>query len=165
MAAHAQGEAAIEVAIDGGVASIEHGAFISTRLAERMRRNGVWLVPTLYRLEFTEAASGETQRRHFAEAVRAGVPVAFGTDATVMPHGRNAREFEVLVRLGVSPLDAIRSATTNAAALLGRGDLGALATGRRADIIALPGDPRRDVTLLERVAFVMRGGRTYLEPA
>jgi imidazolonepropionase-like amidohydrolase len=164
VAAHAQGTAAIEVAIDGGVASIEHGGFISSNLADKMQRLGVWLVPTLYRLEFTEAASGEAQRQHFAAAVRAGVPVAFGTDAPVIPHGTNAREFDVLVRLGLSPLDAVRAATTNAAALLGRPDIGSLATGSRADIIAAAGHPLRDVGELEHITYVMCGGRTCVRP-
>lgn len=162
VAAHAQGEAAIDVALDGGAASIEHGGFISTRLAERMRRTGVWLVPTLYRLELTGAPSGEAQRQHFAAAARAGVPIAFGTDATVIPHGTNARELGVLVRLGLSPLEAIRTATSNAAALLGRGDIGAIAAGTRADIIATADDPLGDVGTLERVMFVMRGGTIHV---
>jgi len=173
LAAHAQGPDAINAAIDGGAASIEHGGYIDATLAKKMRDKNVWLVPTLYRLDFVvdnavenkapNAAALQTARdtmqKQFTEAWKAGVPVAFGTDATVIPHGTNAREFAVLVRLGMPPLEAIRAATTNASALLGIDDIGELAPGKRADIIAVHGNPLRDVSVLEMTAFVMHDGK------
>jgi len=159
VAAHAQGEKAIEVAVDGGVASIEHGGFITPRVAEKMRSKNVVLVPTLYRLTLRNAPTRETQEKMFADAMKAGVPIVLGTDATVIPHGENAHEFAVLVRLGMSPLDAIRAATTNAAKLLGRDDIGEIAKSKRADLIAVSGDPLRDITTLEHVTFVMKDGK------
>jgi len=173
LAAHAQGPDAINAAVDGGAASIEHGGYIDVTLAKKMREKNVWLVPTLYRLDFvvdnavqnkapnaaTLQTARDTMQRQFTEAWKAGVPVAFGTDATVIPHGTNARELSTLVRLGMPPLEAIRAATTNAATLLGIADVGELAAGKRADIIAVAADPLRDVTTLERVRFVMHDGR------
>jgi imidazolonepropionase-like amidohydrolase len=98
-------------------------------------------------------------RQNIARAFRAGVKVAFGTDAAVYPHGLNAREFAVMVKLGMTPAQAIRAATLNAAELLGWTDrIGAIEPGRYADIIAVSGDPLADVTELERVRFVMKGG-------
>ena len=92
-------------------------------------------------------------------AVRMGVPIAFGTDAAVIPHGINAKEFAALVARGMSPLDAIRTATVNAADLLGRPDLGNLRPGSRADLVAVEGNPLEDITATERVGFVMKGGK------
>ena len=105
----------------------------------------------------------ERARTGLAEAIRSGVPIVVGTDATVFPHGLNARELAVLVEAGLSPLEAIRAATTRAAALLGWSDkIGTLAPGKLADIIAVDGDPLTDVTTLERVRFVMLGGQVIL---
>ena len=177
VAAHAQGPEAIANAVAAGVDSIEHGAFLDEAAAREMKRRGTVLVPTLYRLDWaleqaraaadTPAArlASLTQARaeahaHVRRAIALGVPLALGTDATVFPHGLNARELAVLVELGLSPADAVRAATVHAARLLGlEGEVGALANGRRADLIALDGDPLRDVRALERVRFVMKDGQ------
>ena len=177
VAAHAQGTAAIDAAVEGGAASIEHGGFIDAATAKKMREKNVWLVPTLHRLDFVvdqsraanapNVAALETARdalkKAFSEAWQAGVPVAFGTDATVIPHGTNAHEFGVLVKLGMPPLEAIRAATTNAASLLGISDVGVIAAGKRADLIAVKGNPLQDVTVLENVQFVMHDGKVAKE--
>jgi imidazolonepropionase-like amidohydrolase len=104
-----------------------------------------------------EAILPRAQASH-SRAIAAGVKIAYGTDAGVYPHGLNAREFACLVRRGMEPLESIRTATVHAADLIGVGDRGTIAPGKLADLIAVPGDPLRDVTVLERVAFVMKGG-------
>ncbi|MCI0356117.1 MAG: amidohydrolase family protein [Acidobacteria bacterium] len=174
-AAHAQGPEAIRRAVEAGVDSIEHGGLIDETSVRRMKERNVFLVPTLYRLDWTlenaeknaaPAAALERLRRsrqlardHVASAIRSGVLVAFGTDATVFPHGLNAREFAVLVALGMSPIEAIRSATLNAAQLLGwEGKVGVIEPGAFADLIAVEGNPLEDVTRLERTRLVMMGG-------
>jgi imidazolonepropionase-like amidohydrolase len=140
-----------------------------------MKKNGTYLVPTLYlgdwflanapSLHVPPTILAKAQqvmpaaRRNLAHAFASGVKVAFGTDAAVYPHGLNAREFAVMVKLGLTPLQAIQAATINAADLLGWSDkVGALEPGKWADLIAVDGDPLRDVTRLERVKFVMKGG-------
>jgi imidazolonepropionase-like amidohydrolase len=116
------------------------------------------------RLIAKEAAIGELQRRNFSQAVKAGVKIAFGTDAAIFPHGDNARQFAIMVRFGMTPLEAIRSATLRAAELMGWTDkAGVVAPGAWADLVAVAGDPLRDVAELERVVFVMKGG-TILKP-
>ena len=102
-------------------------------------------------------------RESLRRAIAAGVRIAFGTDAGVYPHGENAREFAVYVRLGMSPLDALRSATIGAAELLDRDDRGSIAAGMLADLVAVPGNPLDDITATERVVFVMLGGRVVKE--
>jgi len=135
-----------------------------------MRERGTWLVPTTYLgdaidldllpppLRAKAEAIVPVAREHLAAAIAAGVPVAFGTDAAVFPHGDNAKELAVLVRLGMAPLDAIRAATSNAADLLGADDRGRIAVGQLADLVAVTGDPRQDVTILERPLWVVLGG-------
>jgi imidazolonepropionase-like amidohydrolase len=140
-----------------------------------MKKNGTYLVPTLYLGDwFLENAErnhvpdfllGKAKavmpaaRQNIAHAFGSGVKVAFGTDAAVYPHGLNAHEFAVMVKLGLTPLEAIQAATVNAADLLGwSGKVGSLKPGAWADIIAVEGDPLKDVTTLERVKFVMKGG-------
>jgi imidazolonepropionase-like amidohydrolase len=171
VAAPAGGPKAIEAAVAGGVASIEHGALIDVANADAMRARGTVLVPTLYRVDFTLSQLPEgPQRKAVAEgralafanvkaAVAAGVKVAMGTDAIVIPHGDNARELGSLVEVGMTPAQAIRASTVDAAALLGD-DLavGVLAEGKLADVIAVRGDPLADVGALRDVVFVMRGG-------
>ncbi len=140
-----------------------------------MKQHKTWLVPTVYLgdwlLENAEAirlpkpmldkaqAVLPMARKNIAAAIKAGVPVAFGTDSAVYPHGLNGREFAVLVKLGMTPIQAIRSATLNASELLGWTDrVGTLEAGKFADLIAVDGEPLKDVTTLERVKWVMKGG-------
>ncbi len=175
VAAHAHGTSGIKQAVLAGVDSIEHGSLIDDEDIRLMKERGTYLVPTLYlgdwfmenaqRLNVPEFIMVKARaimplaRQNIARAFRAGVKVAFGTDAAVYPHGLNAREFAVMVKLGMTPAQAIRAATLNAAELLGWTDrIGAIEPGRYADIIAVSGDPLADITELERVRFVMKGG-------
>jgi imidazolonepropionase-like amidohydrolase len=175
VAAHAHGASGIKQAVLAGVDSIEHGSFINDEDIRLMKERGTYLVPTLYLGDwFMENAQRlnvppfimdkaravmPVARENIARAFKAGVKVAFGTDAAVYPHGLNGREFAVMVKLGLTPLQAIQAATVNGADLLGWSDrIGSLEPGRFADIIAVSGDPLTDVTELERVRFVMKGG-------
>jgi len=163
VAAHAIGEAGVRLAVDAGADVIVHAGFADDATLESMRRKGVYLIPTLTSFA---PARGEAYVQALFERMRhifaSGVAVAFGTDAGVIPHGTNAREFTWMVRLGVSPLAALRSATMDAAKLLGWSDkVGSIAPGRYADLIAVRGNPLEDVAALERVVFVMKGGQVY----
>jgi imidazolonepropionase-like amidohydrolase len=175
VAAHAHGAQAILWASEAGVDSIEHGSYIDDAAIAEMKKNGTYLVPTLYLgdwflenaeiihlpdfLQTKAKAVIPAARKHIAHAFASGVKVAFGTDAAVYPHGQNAHEFAVMVKLGLSPLQAIQAATINAADLLGwAGQVGSLEPGAWADVVAVDGDPLKDVTTLERVKFVMKGG-------
>ena len=174
VAAHAQGADAIANAVAAGVDSIEHGTFIDEASARKMRERRIYLVPTLYRMDWiieqgaTKPPSSRTDdiararaaaHDHVRRAIQAGVPIALGTDSSVYPDGLNAREIAVLVRLGLSPLEAIRAATIHAAQLLGlESEVGALEPGKRADLVAVQGDPLRDVRAVEQVDFVMKDG-------
>ena len=175
VAAHAHGAQGILWASQAGVDSIEHGSYIDDAGIAEMKKNGTYLVPTLYLGDwFLENAErnrvpdfllGKAKavmpvaRKNIAHAFASGVKVAFGTDAAVYPHGLNAHEFAVMVKLGLTPLQAIQAATVNAADLLGwQGKVGSLEPGAWADIVAVDGDPLQDVTTLERVKFVMKGG-------
>jgi imidazolonepropionase-like amidohydrolase len=170
VAAHAHGTEGIKAAVRAGVASIEHGSMIDDEAADLMKRRGTYLVPTAYLLgtfNFDSlpppiAAKARQviplARESHRRAIRAGVKIAFGTDAGVYPHGENAREFAVYVGYGMRPADAIRSATMNAADLLGVTDRGTIAAGKLADLIAVKGNPLEDVRVLEQVQWVMKGG-------
>ncbi len=175
VAAHAHGAEGIRWASMAGVDSIEHGSYIDDAAIAEMKKNGTYLVPTLYLMDwFYENAEKigtpaeliakakevmPAARKNVARAFAAGVKVGFGTDAAVYPHGLNAHEFAVMVKLGLTPLQAIQSATVNDADLLGWSDkVGTIEPGKWADIIAVDGDPLADVTTLERVKFVMKGG-------
>jgi imidazolonepropionase-like amidohydrolase len=175
VAAHAHGAQGILWASQAGVDSIEHGSYIDDAGIAEMKKNGTYLVPTLYLGDwFLENAERNhvpdyllakakavmpAARQNIAHAFASGVKVAFGTDAAVYPHGLNAHEFAVMVKLGLTPLQAIQAATVNAADLLGwSGKVGSLDPGAWADIVAVEGDPLKDVTTLERVKFVMKGG-------
>jgi imidazolonepropionase-like amidohydrolase len=169
VAAHAYGGEGARNAILGGVRSIEHGLFLDRELIELLVDKGVFWCPTLwvYTAEpgldrFGDAFMTGIKTRHrkgFEAALKAGVKIAFGTDAGGFEAGENASEFKVMVEFGMTPLDAIRSATTVGAELLRmEKDLGAVAPGHHADIIAVAGDPLKDVSILERVDFVMKGG-------
>ena len=175
VAAHAHGAQGILWASEAGVDSVEHGSYIDDAAIMMMKQKGTYLVPTLYlgdwflenaqklnvpEFYLTKAkAVMPAARRNIGHAFSSGVKVAFGTDAAVYPHGLNAREFAVMVKLGLTPLRAIQAATVNAADLLGWSDrVGTLDPGRYADLIAVEGDPTADVTTLERVKYVMKGG-------
>ncbi len=175
VAAHAHGAQGIRWASEAGVDSIEHGSYIDDAAIATMKKNGTYLVPTLYLgdwfLENAERTGAPAEliakarevmpaaRKNVARAFAAGVKVGFGTDAAVYPHGLNAHEFAVMVKLGLSPLQAIQAATINDADLLGWSDkVGTIEAGKWADIVAVDGDPLADVTTLERVKFVMKGG-------
>jgi imidazolonepropionase-like amidohydrolase len=175
VAAHAHGAQGILWASEAGVDSIEHGSYIDDAGIAEMKKNGTYLVPTLYLGDWFPANAEALHlpaeliakarvivplaRKNIAHAFASGVKVGFGTDAAVYPHGLNGREFAVMVKLGLSPLQSIRAATINDADLLGWPDkVGAIEPGKWADIIAVDGDPLQDVTTLERVKFVMKGG-------
>lgn len=175
VAAHAHGTEGIKRAIRAGVTSIEHGSFIDDEGIKLMKERGTYLVADIYNddyilAEFSrlgypdkiiekERLVGRTQRENFQKAARAGVKIAYGTDAGVYPHGWNAKQFAHMVKWGLTPAQAVQAATINAAELLGWSDkIGVIAPGAFADIIAVSGDPLKDVTELERVKFVMKGG-------
>jgi len=175
VAAHAHGAQGILWASQAGVDSIEHASYIDDAAIAEMKKNGTYLVPTLYLADWFMEHAAENHvpdfllvkakevmpaaRKNIAHAFAGGVRVAFGTDAAVYPHGLNAHEFAVMVKLGLTPLQAIQAATVNAADLLGWSDkTGVVAGGKWADLIAVDGDPLQDVTTLERVRFVMKGG-------
>ena len=178
VAAHAHGAEGIRWAAEAGVDSIEHGSYIDDAGIAVMKQHGTYLVPTLYLGDwFLENApkmnvpppmlkKGQEvmpiARKNIAHAFASGVKVGFGTDAAVYPHGLNAREFAVMVKLGLTPLQAIQAATVNDADLLGWQDkVGVIEPGHFADMIAVEGDPLQDVTTLEHVKFVMKGGVVY----
>ena len=170
VAAHAHGSEGILAAVKAGVSSIEHGSMLTDEIIALMKKRGTYLVPTAHlinaiRMEALPPPIAAKARQVFPlaqeshrQAIKAGVKIAFGTDAGVYPHGDNAKEFAVYVGYGMTPIEAIRTSTTGAADLLGVSDRGSIAAGKLADIIAVPGDPLKDVTVLEKVSFVMKGG-------
>ncbi len=180
VATHAHGALGIRDAVLAGVDSVEHGSFINEEGIQLMKQHGTYLVPTLYLMDWfmenyqkmglTENMIAKARvvmpaaRENVGHAIREGVKIAFGTDAAVYPHGLNAHEFPVMVKLGMTPLAAIQAATVNAADLLGWSDrVGAIEPGKYADLIAVDGDPLQDVSLLEHVDFVMKGGETVTD--
>ena len=175
VAAHAHGAEGIRWAAEAGVDSVEHGSYIDDAGIAAMKEHGTYLVPTLYLGDWMIDNAGLTRlpapllakakevipaaRKNIAHAFAAGVKVALGTDAAVYPHGLNAHEFETMVKLGLTPLQSIQAGTLNAADLLGwSGKVGTLEPGAWADIVAVEGDPLKDITTLQRVKFVMKGG-------
>jgi imidazolonepropionase-like amidohydrolase len=178
VAAHAHGVDGVNAALRAGVDSIEHGTFTNAETFKLYRSTGAYYVPTLLapaaaladgqrgaltpaQFEKAQLAAGNAEKS-FAEAIRQNVKIAFGTDTGVSPHGRNAEEFALMVRSGMAPAAAIRSATVDAADLLGKSaTIGTIAAGKDADIIAVRGDPTADVRLLEKVDFVMKHGRVH----
>jgi len=175
VAAHAHGAQGVIWASEAGVDSVEHGHLMNDEAIATLKKNGTYLVPTLYLLDWQRQHAAEANLpdflRHKMEMVSAagmgnvkkafaaGVKIGFGTDAAVYPHGLNAHEFAVYVRLGLTPLQAIQTSTVNDADLLGWSDkIGTVEAGKFADLIAVDGDPLADVTTLERVRFVMKGG-------
>ena len=182
VAAHAHGAEGMRRAVMAGVYSIEHGTYMNDEIMALMKERGTYLVPTLLAGQWiTEqsqidgafpevvrakaAVIGPQMIKTFTRAYRAGVPVVFGTDTGVSPHGKNAGEFALLVEAGVPPMEAIQMATSGAAIFLGEDQrLGHIRAGWLADIVAVPGDPLADITVLERVAFVMKDGVVYRRP-
>jgi len=181
VAAHAHGALGIHDAVAAGVDSIEHGSFINQEDIQLMKQHGTYLVPTLYLMDWfmdnyqkmglTENMLEKARvvmpaaRENIARAIQEGVKIAFGTDAAVYPHGLNAHEFPVMVKLGMTPLAAIQASTVSAADLIGWSDrVGAIEPGKFADLIAVQGDPLEDVSVLEHVDFVMKGGDVVKRP-
>jgi imidazolonepropionase-like amidohydrolase len=175
IAAHAHGTQGIKNAILAGIDSIEHASLIDDEGIRLAKEHGVYLVMDIYNddyilgkaIEFglpqenvdKERQIGLKQRENFERAVKGGAKMAFGTDAGVYPHGDNAKQFFYMVKYGMTPAQAIRAATSNAADLIGRAkDVGTVEAGKFADVIAVAGDPLQDVRALENVAFVMKGG-------
>ena len=179
VAAHAHGTEGMKRAVIAGVASIEHGTFMSEEVMELMKDRGTYFVPTILAGNWVAekakidgffpelvrpkaAAIGPVIKSTFAKAYDRSVPIVFGTDTGVSAHGDNAQEFALMVEGGMPPMVAIQSATSVAANVLGIGAThGTLETGKQADIIAVPGNPLQDITAMERVSFVMKGGKVY----
>ncbi len=180
VAAHAHGKQAIDAAVRLGVDSIEHGSYADAESYKLMKEHGTYLVPTmLIAMSVVEVAKthpeqlnpssaakalvvGPLIRENLHNAYLAGVKIAFGTDEGLVPHGQNAREFALMVDAGMKPIDAIIAATGSAADLIGdKEDIGSVRPGRYADLVAVDGDPLTDITLLQHVRFVMKGGVVY----
>jgi len=173
VAAHAHGDDGIRAAIEAGIDCIEHGSLMSDETLDLMIERGTFLVPTTYLADGMDVsrAAPELQakaaevfpraKQTVAKAIERGARIACGTDAPAIPHGRNAKEMIALVDRGMTPLQAIRAATTVAAELIDVDDRGRLASGLLADVIAVPGDPLADITVTEQVRFVMKGGQVY----
>ncbi|MDH5835680.1 metal-dependent hydrolase family protein [Luteimonas kalidii] len=182
VAAHAHGEEGMKRAVEAGVTSIEHGTHMSEEVMRLMKTRGTWYVPTIYAGRFVAdkakidgyfpeivrpkaARIGAQIQDTAARAYRGGVKIAFGTDQGVGPHGDNAREFIYMVEAGIPPAYALQSATVHAAEVLGVDDQGVIEAGKRADIIALPGDPVADIAAVMNVDFVMKDGVVHRMPA
>jgi imidazolonepropionase-like amidohydrolase len=182
VAVHAHGTAGIKDAIRAGVDTIEHASLADDEAFRLAKEHGTWFSMDIYNDDYIQAEGakngvfkeslekertiGLKQRQTFQSAVKAGVKMVFGTDAGVYPNGYNARQFATMVQWGMTPMQAIQAATANAAEALGRpGDVGAIAVGRYGDLIAVSGDPLADVTRLQSVAFVMKGGEVVKSPA
>ena len=176
VAVHAHGAEGAKVAIRAGADSIEHASFLDDEAWRLMKQRGTWLVPTLLAGEYVAGKAAErhyppeiaakaraavaARSKSFRRALEIGVKIAFGTDSGVSPHGMNAQEFALLVDHGMSPAAALRTATSSAADLLGlSARIGTLEAGKEADVIAVPGDPLADIHVMEKVSFVMKGGR------
>jgi imidazolonepropionase-like amidohydrolase len=182
VAAHAHGAEGIKRALRAGVTSIEHGTFMDDEVIALFKKTGAWYVPTISAGRFVAEKSREPDyysplvrpkaeavgpqiQQTFARAYRAGVKIGFGTDAGVFPHGDNAKEFAYMVEAGMPPAEAIRTATLSAAEVLGQSaSLGQIAPGYTADLVAVIGDALRDITTLQRMAFVMKDGAVALKP-
>jgi imidazolonepropionase-like amidohydrolase len=178
VAAHAHGTDGIKAAIRAGVDSIEHASFMDKEAIKLAKKHGTYLSMDIYDTEYIlskglesgmlpesiekERMTGQRQRKSFTESWQAGVKMVMGTDSAVYPHGDNPKQLSRMVTFGMSPIEALQAATIEGAKLLDQTDhLGSLRVGRYADIIAIKGDPTADVTLLENVSFVMKGGKVY----
>jgi imidazolonepropionase-like amidohydrolase len=181
VAAHAHGAEGIKRAVRAGVRSIEHGSLLDDEAIGLMKRHGTWLVADIWNGDYTDsigriekwpddilrknAETTETQRVGFRKAVAAGVKIAYGTDSGIYPHGMNALQLPFMVKYGMTPMQAIRSATITGAELMHWQDsVGSLTPGKYADIIAVEGDALADLRSFRRVAFVMKGGTVYKAP-
>jgi len=178
VAAHAHGKEGMQRAIRAGVRTIEHGTLMDVETARLMVKYGTYYVPTISAGEFVyekaqkpgyfpeiirpkALAIGPAIKNTVTMAYKEGVKIAFGTDSGVSPHGDNADEFRFMVEAGMAPIDVINSATSVAAEALGVDDLGKIKKGMKADIVAVPGDPLKDITITKKVNFVMKGGVVY----
>lgn len=179
-AAHAHGPEGMKRAVLGGIHSIEHGTFMTPEIMELMKEKGTYMVPTISAGKFVyEKAMNDEKffpavirpkaievgpqiQETFAKAYKAGVKIAFGTDTGVSPHGDNAKEFMYMVEVGMPEYEAIKSATVAASDLLRISDLyGTLESGKMADIVAVKGNPLEDITILQKVSFVMKDGKVF----
>ncbi len=180
VAAHCHGDEAAKMAIAAGVDSIEHGSFLKDDTLKQMKDKGVYLVPTLFagywvgqkadkfppQIAVKARAASAAMQAMFQHAMKIGVKVAFGTDSAVEPHGLDAREFDLMVTNGMTPAQALIAATASGADLLGLSDkIGTLEPGKLADLVAVPGDPLKDIRQTEKVSFVMQGGRVVKSQA
>lgn len=178
VAAHSHGTEAIKMAVKAGVSSIEHGSLIDDEGIRLMKERGTYLVADIYNTDYItseyeklgapkvvlekEKVVGQKQRENFKKAVQAGIKIAYGTDAGVYPHGWNGRQFAIMTNWGMTPMQAIQSATINASDLLGwQNRIGTISVGKLADIVAVTGNPLENIKLLENVQFVMKGGTVY----
>lgn len=181
VAAHAHGAEGIKRAVRAGVRSIEHGSLMDDEAIALMKQHGTWLVADIWNGDYTDSVgrverwpedilrknteTTETQRAGFRKAVAAGIRIAYGTDSGIYPHGMNAKQLPYMVKYGMTPMQAVRSATISAAQLMQWQDsIGSLAPGKYADVIAVEGDALADLTSFMKVAFVMKGGVVYKGP-
>jgi imidazolonepropionase-like amidohydrolase len=179
VAAHAHGASGIRDAALAGIDTIEHASLIDDEGIAAAKKMGTWLSMDIYNTEYTQSEGpkngvmednlrkdreiAEVQRQGFKRALAAGVKMVYGTDSGVYPHGDNGKQFAIMVRYGATPLQAIQAATINASEALGRqGKVGVVVAGAFGDLVGVRGDPTRDVTLLEKPAFVMKGGETVV---
>jgi len=181
VAAHAHGASGIRQAIEAGVDTIEHVSLVDDEGIRLAVRKGAWFSMDIYNTDYTQAEGakngvleenlqkdrdiGLIQRQNFQKALKAGVRMVYGTDAGVYPHGDNARQFAVMVQWGATPLQALQSATVNAAEALGQaGQVGQVKAGAWGDLVGVKGDPLTDIKVLEKPVFVMKGGETVRRP-
>ncbi len=179
--AHAHGTVAIKMAVKAGVVSVEHGSFLDDEAIQLMKQHNTYLVADIYNDDYIlseyaklgypkkivdkERLVGQKQRESFAAAVKAGVKIAFGSDAGVYPHGDNGKQFFYMVKFGLTPVQAIQAATISAADLLGWKDkVGSITKGKYADIVAVDGNPEDNIRVMEKVSFVMKDGKLYKNP-
>jgi imidazolonepropionase-like amidohydrolase len=181
VAVHAHGAEGIKVAIRAGVDSVEHASLIDDEGLKLAKERGTFLSMDIYNTDYTQAEGkkndvpeeflrkdrevGTLQRENFRKAVKAGIRLTLGSDAGIFPHGDNARQFAVMTSYGMTPMQAIQAATVRGAELLGaEKEIGTLAIGAHADLVAVTGDPLADVRALEKMEFVMKGGTIYAGP-
>ncbi|MEQ1517631.1 MAG: amidohydrolase family protein [Usitatibacteraceae bacterium] len=182
VATHAHGAEGMKRAIRAGVQTIEHGTYLDDEAITLMKQRGTWLVPTVSAGRFVAEKAktagyfpdiirpkaqtiGPQIQGMFERAYKAGVNIAFGTDQGVAPHGDNAKEFEYMVEAGMPPLEALRAATLNGAKVMGmESQIGTIEAGKFADIVAVPGDPSKDIAVMSKMAFVMKDGLVYRRP-